>query len=43
MVSGVIELDDKSLHQEISYKQQIMAWSRAKYNVSGRRILKSAT
>jgi hypothetical protein len=29
------------VHQEISYKQQIMTWSQDKYNVSGRKIVKS--
>ncbi|XP_021938370.1 kinesin-like protein KIF20A isoform X2 [Zootermopsis nevadensis] len=38
MVSRVVELDDKSVSQEISYKQQIMAWSQDKYNVFNSQI-----
>jgi hypothetical protein len=34
MVVRVVELDDKSMHEEITYKQQIMSWSQDKYHVS---------
>jgi hypothetical protein len=34
MVFQVVELDDKSMHEEIAYKQQIMSWSQDKYHVS---------
>jgi len=42
MVSRVVELNDKAVHQEIAYKQQIMNWSQDKCHVSGRRMVKSA-
>jgi hypothetical protein len=42
MVTRVVELDDKSVKQEIVYKQQIMAWSQNKNHVSLSRMVKSA-
>lgn len=42
MVSRVVRLDDKTVEQELSYKQQIMNWLQDNYNVSGRRVVKSA-
>jgi hypothetical protein len=42
MVIRVVKLDDKAMHQEIAYKQQIMSWSQDKYHVSRMRTVKSA-
>jgi len=42
MVTRVVELDDKSVKQEILYKQQIMAWSQNKNHVSLSRMVISA-
>lgn len=42
MVNLVVELDDKAVHQEIAYKQQIMSWSQDKYHVSRARVVKIA-
>jgi hypothetical protein len=43
MVVRVVELDDKSMHQEIAYKQQIMSWAQDKYHVSRMSIVINAT
>jgi hypothetical protein len=43
MAVRVVELDDKAMHQEIAYKQQIMSWSHDKYHVSTMRIVKIAS
>ena len=42
MVTRVVELDDKSVKQEMLYKQQIMAWSQNKNHVSLNRVVASA-